>query len=181
MHNWTWTGVRRFVAISVAFVALLILSVLLITDRIDCVKSLFLAISWGLFCFLVYVGPETITEVTFLRASIKRDLAAAREIRDEIEGVRQELRGIVRVIVEDTYILASCSFLAAGAEQAARTRLEQNWDTLSEFAEPIKARNEKWWDELEELFAHRKQLKAIASTETGYENAQNNQAALSEN
>lgn len=43
-----------------------------------------------------------------------------------------------------------------GAEQAARARLEKNWEDLSKFAEPVKDEEDKWWAELQEVFPNRR-------------------------
>jgi hypothetical protein len=110
---------------------------------------------WLLGSFVLIFGPETITEITLWKASIKRDVKAAREIRDEVEKTREELRQVTKGIVEESYILASCSMLAMGAEPAARSRLEKNLTELSKFAEPIKENEARWWEELRQVFANR--------------------------
>ena len=105
--------------------------------------------------FALIVGPESITEFTMGKISIKRDVKAARELRDEVAQVREELRDVTKLIVEDAYIVASSSFLAMGAEGAARERLESNLEQLSKFAEPLKEQEDEWWEELQRLFASR--------------------------
>lgn len=141
--------------IALLLIALVGLSALLVTNVIGLSLFIPIGVLWLLGSLVLILGPETITEITVWKASIKRDVKAAAEIRDEVAGVREELRRITKGIVEDAYILASCSSLAMGAEQAARARLEKNLDELSKFAEPIKEKEEQWWAELRELFASR--------------------------
>lgn len=137
--------------------ALVGLTALLITKVIGVGIFGALGTLWLAGSLVLMVGPETISEIKVWKASIKRDVKAAQEIRNEVESVRNELRHITKMLVEDAYILGSSSFLAMGAEQAARKRLEKNMDELSKFAEPIKEKEHKWWAELQELFATRRQ------------------------
>jgi hypothetical protein len=146
----------KILGLSLLLVALFGLSALLITNHIGLSIFIPLGTLWLAGALVLILGPETITEITVWKASIKRDLHAAREIRDEVEGIRGELRGITKRIVEDAYIVASNSLLVLGGDQAARTRLEENLEALSKFAEPIKDKEEQWWAELRELFADRR-------------------------
>jgi hypothetical protein len=143
--------------LALLLIALFGLSALLVTNCIGLELFIPLGTLWLIGSLVLIVGPETITEITVWKASIKRDVKAAQDIRNEIEGIREELRGVTKLIVEDAYILASSSFLAMGGDQAARTRIEKNLDTLSKFAEPIKEKEENWWAELTKLFANRHQ------------------------
>ena len=128
---------------------------MLVTNIISLVLFFSIGLLWLLGSLIFILGPESITEITIWNTSIKRDVKAAAEIRDEVTCVREELRQLTKGIVEEAYILASCSSLAMGADQKARDRLENNLDKLSKFAEPIKEREEKWWAELHELFQNR--------------------------
>lgn len=141
--------------VALLLIALLGLTPLLMFDhiRVDCFVAL--ASFWLVVSLVLIVGPETISEITVWKASIKRDVKAAKEIRNEVEYIRNELRRITKIIVEDSYVVASCTSLAMGAEQAARARLEKNLEDLSKFAEPIKDKEDKWWAELQELFPNR--------------------------
>lgn len=142
--------------IALLVLALLGLPLLLIISIINLAAFVTIGTLWLAGSLVLILGPETITEVTIWKASIKRDVKAAREIREDVEGVRNELRSITKLIVEDAYIVASSSFLAMGGESAARTRLENNLKQLSEFAEPIKENEDNWWGELRELYALRR-------------------------
>ena len=137
--------------------ALVGLSGLLIAQIIPLSLFAALAVLWLLGSFVLILGPETITEITVWKASIKRDLQAAKQFRDEAQQIREDLRRVTKGIVEDSYILASESFLAMGGDSAAKKRIEKNLEELSKFAEPIKDNEDKWWKELEDLYAHRRQ------------------------
>ncbi len=138
-------------------VALFGLSGLLVAHVIPLSLFFALGVLWLLGSLVLILGPETITEITVWKASIKRDVQAAKQFRDETQQIREDLRRVTKGIVEDSYILASESFLAMGGESAAKKRIEKNLEELSTFAEPIKANEEKWWSELQELYAHRRQ------------------------
>lgn len=137
-------------------VALLGLPLLLISNIINLATFVAVGSLWLVGSLVLILGPETITEVTIWKASIKRDVKAAKEIREEVETVRNELRSITKLIVEDAYIVASSSFLAMGGESTAKKRLESNLGKLSEFVEPIKEKEDEWWRELTDLYASRK-------------------------
>jgi hypothetical protein len=107
-------------------------------------------------CIIFLVGPETVSEVSFWKASIKRDVQAAREIREDIQASADRLRKVVRLVVENSYILACSSFLAAGGERTARERLEKNLDVLTDFAGVDTDAEDAWWAELKGLFPGRK-------------------------
>ncbi|MNM40744.1 hypothetical protein D3C81_515480 [compost metagenome] len=47
-----------------------------------------------------------ITEITIWKASIKRDATAARQAREEVEAIRDQLRKVSAVTVENSYILS---------------------------------------------------------------------------
>jgi len=137
-------------------VALLGLSGLLVAQIIP--LGMFLAIGtlWLLGSLVLILGPETISEITIWKASIRRDVQAARQFRDEAQQIREDLRRLTKLIVEDAFVLGSSSFLAMGADAVAKARLEKNLDELSKFAEPIKEREDAWWADLQALFANRK-------------------------
>ncbi len=140
-----------------AFLALLgTLSVLLIQGVIGLgVFGALVSVWFVVFLFWLF-GPETISEVTLWKASIKRDLEAAEKIRREVEGAAEDLREVARSLVEATYILASSSILAVGGDRPARQRVEEHLEKLTQFAEPDSKKQEQWWAELRKLFEPRK-------------------------
>lgn len=110
---------------------------------------------WLMVAVFLIVGPESISEVSFGKASIKRDVKAARDARDEVEAVREQLRIVTRAGVENSYILASTGMLAMGGDQKAARRLEANLEVLCKFVEPDPVNENKWWKDVESVFADR--------------------------
>lgn len=133
------------------------LTVLLLMSRMQVATFLAVWFVWSVMFILWMVGPETISELTLWKASIKRDVQAAREIRDQVEQVEAHLREAAKYIAETSYILGSTGSLAMGADVDARERLGSNMSKLSDFAEPDPHKQKEWWDEVEALFAHRRQ------------------------
>ena len=103
-----------------------IFSLLFITDQIRKDHFITLIIVWLVMFLILYIGPETITEITAWKLSIKRDVKAAKEIRNEVEKIMDKLRDVTKISVENAYILASSSFLAMGGDGEARKKIEEN-------------------------------------------------------
>lgn len=133
-----------------------IFSLLFITDQIRKDHFITLIIVWLVMFLILYIGPETITEITAWKLSIKRDVKAAKEIRNEVEKIMDKLRDVTKISVENAYILASSSFLAMGGDGEARKKIEENLIKLSKFVEPNKKKEDSWWKKLTALFSHRK-------------------------
>lgn len=132
------------------------LPIALFAGGIDVAEFVSVGALWfGVAVFLI-VGPETVSEVSFGKASIKRDVAAAKEIRDEVEMIRNQLQSVAKAVVEDSWILASTGSLAMGGELLARDRLESNLELLSAFVASDPVESDKWWSELGDLFPNRK-------------------------
>jgi hypothetical protein len=110
---------------------------------------------WLIIFILILVGPETVSEITVWKASIKRDVQAAREIREEIEQISDYFKSLVKLVVENSYILGSSSFLAMGSDKDAKGRLEENLDVLTKLVEADEDEQDRWWDELHALFRSR--------------------------
>ncbi|MBW0149541.1 hypothetical protein [Marinobacter arenosus] len=134
------------------------LPILLLTGFIELTVFIAIGAFWLVGSFVLLLGPETISEVTIWKASIKRDVKAAREIREEMESVREELRAITKLSVESTYINAACSFMAMGSDLQAKEKLEENLQKLSEFAESDPVKNDEFWRNTKGLFAYRDEL-----------------------
>ncbi|MCM2317842.1 MAG: hypothetical protein NDI93_00755 [Pseudomonas sp.] len=69
---------------------------------------------WLLIALLLILGPETITEISIGKASIKRyveaaekDARSAREAKEEAEAIRNDLREVARLNIENTFVLNS--------------------------------------------------------------------------
>lgn len=131
------------------FVVLFILSLLFVIETIDFYTFLAIGILFFLGFFLYMIGPETVSELTLWKSSIKRDVTAAKEIRDEIEKIANNLRNIVRLSAENSYIIASSSFLAMGGNNKAKEKLESNLSELSSFVYPNEKEDKLWWEEFQ--------------------------------
>lgn len=145
----------RVFGVTLLVLAVVSLPLLLLSGIINLAIFFATGSLWLVASLVLILGPETITEVTIWKASIKRDVKAAKEIREDVEAVRNELRSITKLIAEDAYILASSSFLAIGGGGAAKRRLESNLEKLCEFAEPKKEKEDEWWSELTALYSSR--------------------------
>jgi hypothetical protein len=141
----------RILGVCLLVLALLGLSGLLVVQLIPLGVFLALGTLWLLASLILLLGPETISEITIWKASIKRDVQAAKQFRDEAQQIREDLRRLTKTIVEDAFILGSNSFLTLGVQSEAKARLEKNLGELSKFAEPIKEREDAWWVELQAL------------------------------
>jgi hypothetical protein len=65
------------------------------------------AMLWLVVSLVLIIGPESISEVSFWEASIKRDAAAAKSAREEAEAIRDELKKVARLSVENVFLLNS--------------------------------------------------------------------------
>lgn len=145
----------RVAGICLLTVTLIGLPALLLMGWISLMVFIAIGAFWLVGSLVLLLGTETISEITIWKASIKRDVKAAREIREEVESVREELRSVTKLIVESSYINASCSLMAAGTDQKAKEKLENNLQELSEFFESDSVKNQEFWQPLRGLFEYR--------------------------
>jgi len=131
------------------FIVLSILSSLLIVKIVDIYSFLAIGSLFILGYFLYLIGPETVSEISLWKSSIKRDVTAAKEIRDEIEKIANDLRNVMRLAAENSYIIASSSFLAMGGNDKAKEKLESNLSELSSFVYPNEKEDKLWWEEFQ--------------------------------
>jgi len=141
--------------VCVLLVGLIAVSGLLVYGTIGVPTATFLAVIWLGASLVFILGPETITEITVWKASIKRDVQAAKEFRDQAQKISADLQNIAKLVVENSYILASTSGLAMGGEVPARERLEGNLSQMSSFAVPDEDEQARWWEEVTSVFASR--------------------------
>lgn len=135
------------------------LSILVILGKIEIGVFTGVSIVW-LFAYLMVVGGvESIVELTAVKLSIKRSVKEAQQASLEAQKIRDELKEVTRANVENAWILASTSMLAAGGDTRARERLEKNLDVLSKFVEENKEKEDEWWEEMSDLFPERKSKK----------------------
>ena len=109
--------------------------------------------------FILFVGPDNVSEMTLGRWSIKHDVKVAKEIREEVQKIRDELKDITKLTVENNFITGNTGLLPMGSDPKARKRLEDNIDKLSKIVEPDNKKEDRWWEELQALFPGRQKHK----------------------
>lgn len=134
--------------------SMLVLPVLYFFDMVSLAKFVPLVAVWVFGSMVLFVGPETISELSYGALSIKRDVGAAKKYRDETEAIRDSMQDLARLMAENSYILAATGSLAMG-ESEARDRIQKNLDELCEYAKPNKPSEEAWWNEVSDLFKDR--------------------------
>lgn len=75
---------------------------------------------------------------------------------DTIKLTADQLKLISKYNIENSYILASESFLAMGADKAAGDRLEKNWAELTKVLMQQPKEQNKFWDSLQAVFSFRR-------------------------
>jgi hypothetical protein len=71
---------------------------------VDLLTFLSIGALWLVVSAAMIFGHD-ITEITLWEASIKRDVTAAKQARDEVEVIRDQLRKVSAVTVENSYII----------------------------------------------------------------------------
>lgn len=134
-------------------------------------QEVFVAVEvlWVFIALVLIIGPDSIAEVSFGKASIKRyvkaaeaDAKAAEEAkaeavraREEAERIRDQLRDIARVTVENSYILSSS--IAKDhlpPETKPAIRLGQNMNKVWQFVESDSKAAHYARQEVRALFGH---------------------------
>ncbi|AMS22153.1 hypothetical protein AYK59_19180 [Pseudomonas synxantha] len=62
---------------------------------------------WLLVAIFLIIGPDSISEISFWKASIKTDAKAAKQARNEAEAIRDELKQVARLNIENVFVLNS--------------------------------------------------------------------------
>lgn len=96
-----WSGLCGFVLLAVTVVAL---PVAVFARVVDLLTFLSIGALWLVVSAAMIFGHD-ITEITLWEASIKRDVTAAKQARDEVEVIRDQLRKVSAVTVENSYII----------------------------------------------------------------------------
>jgi hypothetical protein len=79
----------------------------LFAGRIDVPIFIAVATLWLVVAIFLIIGPESISEISFWKASIKTDARAAKQARNEAEAIRDELRQVARLNIENVFLLNS--------------------------------------------------------------------------
>ncbi|MEQ4313770.1 hypothetical protein ABNM01_11440 [Pseudomonas syringae] len=115
-----------------------------------CVATVWLLVS------LMLILGESVTEVKIWKTSIKRDVKAAQLARDEAEAIRDQLRQVAKLNIENVFLLNS---LTAGVYKRygngdlpiAFHRVVKNLEELTPFISTDPAVVEAWQKELREV------------------------------
>lgn len=127
-------------------VAVVALPIAYLSKAIDFGAFSAVAVFWLLVSAVLIFG-DSITEITLWKASIKRDATATRAAREEVEAIRDQLRKVSSVSVENTYLITGqlssiMRSLAGEANYKAFTttpeslRLIKNMNDIWKFVEP---------------------------------------------
>lgn len=101
---------------------------------------------WLLVAVMLIMG-ESITEVTIWKASIKRDVQAAKDARIEAEAVRDELRTALRSLIDASEIGFSVARIFECPEEVLERR-QRAVERLQAFAEPDPDKRQIWINDL---------------------------------
>ncbi|QDC04736.1 hypothetical protein FH041_07255 [Pseudomonas sp. SWI7] len=94
--------------------------------------------AWLLVAAMLILG-ESVSEVTVWQATIKRDVQAAKDARNEAEAVRDELRIALKALIESSEIAFSVTRIVECPDEVLDRR-QAAIERLQEFAEsdPVK-------------------------------------------
>ncbi|PVZ56520.1 hypothetical protein C9422_18530 [Pseudomonas sp. B1(2018)] len=135
-----------FALLAVAIVAL---PIALFAKAIEIEAFSAVAVVWLLVAAVMILG-DSITEITLWKATIKRDVQAAKVARAEVEAVRDELRVAVKSLVDSTEIAFSMSLSVESPDEILERRARAV-ERLQEFAEPDPVKLREWREELKKL------------------------------
>ena len=139
-------GLAKRCGFALLAVAVIGLPIGLFSNGIDIHVYAAVATLWLLVAAMLIMG-ESITEVTFWNASIKRDVQAAKDARIEAEAVRDELRTALRSLIEASEIGFSVARIFECPEEVLERR-EKAVERLQAFAEPDPEKLQIWKNDL---------------------------------
>lgn len=135
----TTKGALQRVGYAMLWPILLAFPIALLAGGIELRIFIALETLWLFVALLLILGPDSIAEITLWKASIRRsaasaekDAKAAQEAKEEAERIRNNLRELARLNIENTFVLNS---LVAGLHRnrdgerqchPAMTHVEQN-------------------------------------------------------
>lgn len=137
------SGRCGFALLAITVVAL---PVAVFTGGIDLPTFLSIGALWLVVSAAMIFGHD-ITEITLWKASIKRDVTAAKQAREEVEAIRDQIRKVSAVTVENSYIMSGELLLLVKHSLGDETheiaknspgmkRLFQNMNEVWKFVEP---------------------------------------------
>lgn len=148
--SYTAQQIARRTGYAMLWIILLAMPAALLAGGVTIDVFIAIELIWLFIAMVLIIGPDSISEVSFGKASIKRymqaaeaDAKAAEEAkrealraREDAERIRDQLRELARVSVENSYILSSAiakNFLPPNTAPAVR--LATNMNTIWLFAE----------------------------------------------
>ena len=142
-------GLARRCGFALLAIAVIALPIALFAKGIDVGTFCAVGIVWLLVSAVLILG-DSITEITLWKATIKRDVQAAKVARAEVEAVRDELRVAVKSLVDSTEIAFSMSLSIESPDEILERRARAV-ERLQEFAEPDPVKLREWREELKKL------------------------------
>ena len=114
------------------------------------------AVLWLLVSIFLIIGPESISEISFWQASIKRDAKAATEAKNEAEAIRDELKTISKLNLENVYLLTSLTAgvykqYGTGSLPTAFQHIINNLEELTPFISSDTDFVDKWQQEMKDI------------------------------
>lgn len=146
-------GVLRRTGFAMLWPLVVGLPIALFAGGIDVAVFVAVATLWLAVALVLIIGPDSVSEISFWKASIKRDALATRIAKEEVEEIRDQLRKISATSVENTYIISGELLLLietlmgttnaqAMKASAPMIRLSQNMNDVWRFVEPDAAKAE---------------------------------------
>ncbi|MBI6682894.1 hypothetical protein YA0697_14345 [Pseudomonas viridiflava] len=111
------------------------------------------AVLWLLVSIFLIIGPESISEISFWEASIKRDAKAATDAKNEAEAIRDELKKVSKLNLENVFLLNSLTAgvykqYGTGPLPAAFLHIIKNLEELTPFISSDPDFVDKWQQEM---------------------------------
>ncbi len=160
----TTKGPIQRVGYAMLWPILLAFPVALLAGGIELKAFIALETLWLFVALFLILGPDSISEITFWKASIRRsaesaekDAKAAHKAKEEAERIRNNLRELARLNIENTFVLNS---LVAGLFRDAEgnrqshpsmTLIEENLNKLTPFVSKDPQLIEAWQERMRHL------------------------------
>ncbi|MDO6423520.1 hypothetical protein [Saccharophagus degradans] len=139
-------------------VAMFVLPIFYLFDCIGVSKFIPLVLVWIFGAVVLYIGPDTINEISYGALSIKRDVKAAKDYKEEAEAIAKSIQELAKLMVENDYILAHSTWLAMEGEEnesPRRERIQENLASLVGLVDPLRKQDSEWWKKVEEICSNK--------------------------
>jgi hypothetical protein len=142
-------GLSKRCGFALLGVAVIVLPIALVAGCIDLPTFSAVGVMWLIVSVMMIMG-ESVTEVTVWTATIKRDVQAAKDARDQAEAVRDELRFALKSLIESSEIAFSVTRITECSDGVLKRR-QASIERLQEFAEPDAVKLRDWQQNLDAL------------------------------